>query len=442
MRSNTTDYRARLMSAEEAVALIPSGARIAMGLGVSQPPAVLQALAARAQAREISGVRLYYLLSTANAGTTVLQYELRDRIRPISLFHGAVERALDKRAAAEGQPPVDVMPTAFSQSPRLLCERVGVDTLVTTVSPMDEDGNFSFGTNTDYALAVSRTAKRVILEVNANMPRVHGNCTIHVSAVTAIVENNVPLIQIPSVPIRPRDAAIGAIIASLIHDGDCLQMGIGALPDAVCAALHNHRDLGIHTELMTPGLAGLMRAGVVTNNRKTIHTGRSVFTFAMGDTALYEFLNDNPAMEAQPVDYVNDPAVIARNPNIVSVNATIQVDLQGACNSEYMAGGQYSAAGGQLDFVRGAGASPGGRSFIACHSTAAKGTVSRIVPQLDGPVTTPRNDIDIIVTEFGWVELKGLTLAERATALIGIAHPDFREELERGLHGRQFAVAN
>lgn len=427
------DYQAKLMSAEAAVGLIPSGARIAMGLGVAQPPAVLLALAERAQVGEISDVRIYYLLSTSIAGNTVLRYELRDRLRPISLFHSGIERALDVRAAADGTYPVDVMPTSFSQAPRLLSQHVDCDTLVTTVSPMDADGNFSFGTNTDYALAVSKSARRVIVEVNTHMPRVQGNCTVHVSNVGAIVENNVPLVQIPAVPIRPEDAAIGAIIASMINDGDCLQMGIGALPDAVCAALHGHRDLGIHTELMTPGLAGLMRAGVVTNRRKTIHVGRTVFTFAMGDTALYKFLNDNPALEAHPVDYVNDPAVIAQNANIVSVNATLQVDLQGACNSEFMADRQYSAAGGQLDFVRGAVASAGGRSFIACHSTAARGTVSRIVPWLDGPVTTPRNDTNIIVTEYGAADMKGLTVAERARALIAIAHPDFREDLERSV---------
>jgi itaconate CoA-transferase len=434
MPSINTAYQARVMSAGQAAALIPSGARVVMGLGVAQPPALLGAIADRARANTLEQVRLYYLLSTPTAAETVLHYDLRDRIRPISLFHGANERALDSRAVAEGQPIVDLLPTAFSQVPRLLCDRIKADTLVTTVSPMDADGCFSFGTNTDYALAVSRKAERVIVEVNPNMPRVYGNCTVHVSQVTAIVENVAPLLQIAPMPIRPEDRAIGAIIAGLIENGACLQMGIGALPDAVCAALHGHRDLGIHTELMTPGLAGLIKAGVVNNSRKTIHTGKSVFTFAMGDHALYEFLDDNPTLEAHPVDYVNDPAVIARNDRTVSVNATLQVDLQGACNSEFMAERQYSAAGGQLDFVRGATASHGGQSFIACHSTAARGKVSRIVAQLDGPVTTPRNDTNIVVTEFGWVDLKGMTLRERSKALIQIAHPDFRDDLERSLH--------
>jgi len=429
-------YRSRLMTADQAVALIPSGAKIAMGLGVSQPPALLRALADRAAAGNVADVRLYYLLSTAIAGDTVLRYELRDRIRPVSLFHSAIERALDARAAAEGQPPVAFLPTAFSQTPRVLCEQVGVDTLLITVSPMDEDGNFSFGTNTDYALAVSRTAARVILEVNPNMPRVRGDCTVHVSRATALVEHAVPLIEVPGAALRPEDVAIGATIAGLVEEGACLQMGIGALPDAVCVALRDHRHLGIHTELMTPGLAELMRRGVVDNSRKQIDPGRAVFTFAMGDKALYDFIDGNPLLTAYPVDHVNDPAVIARNDRMVSVNATLQIDLDGACNSECMNGRQFSAAGGQLDFVRGAYASKGGRSIIACHSTAANGKISRITPALDGPVTTPRNDTHIIVTEFGWADLKGKTTDERARALIDLAHPDFRETLERAAHAR------
>lgn len=424
-------YQDKLTSAEQAVTLVPSDAKIAIGLGVSQPPRLLQALAQRALAHEVSGLRLYYLLSTSASAQSVLRHELRDRIRPMSLFHGPNERALDKLAAEAGLPPIDLIPTAFSQAPSVLTRRVGVDTLLTTVSPMDEDGRFSFGTNTDYALAVSRSAARVILEVNPFMPRVRGDCTVHVSDVTALVEHTQPLADIPAAPKRPQDEAIGAIIAGLAEDGDCLQMGIGAVQDVVCAALRHHRHMGIHTELMTPGLARLMQDGVADNSRKAVHQGRTVFTFALGDQALYRFLDDNADIEAHPVDYVNDPAVIARNPRMLSVNATLQVDLQGACNSECMDWQQYSAAGGQLDFVRGASSAPGGRSIIACHATAARGTVSRIVPRLSGPVTTPRNDTQIVVTEFGWADLRGKSLAERAQALIGLAHPDFREGLER-----------
>ena len=424
-------YRSKLTTPAQAVSLIPSGAKIAMGLGVSQPPRLLGALADRAAAGEVDGVKIYYLLSTATAGRTVLLPELRARITPVSLFHGPNERALDRQGAALGLPPIDLLPTAFSQAPRVLTQHVGVDTLLTTVAPMDADGRFSLGTNTDYALAASKTARRVILEVNPGMPRLGGDCTIAVDQVTALVENDAPLIEVPPAIARPQDEAIGKIIADLARDGDCLQMGIGAVQDVVCAALRHHRNMGIHTELMTPGLARLVQAGVVDNSLKTLHPGRTVFTFAMGDRVLYDFLDNNSEVEAYPVDYVNDAAVIERNASMLSVNATLQIDLHGACNSECVDWQQYSAAGGQLDFVRGASSSAGGRSIVACHATAARGTISRIVPRLGGPVTTPRNDTQIVVTEYGWADLRGRTLVERARALIGLAHPDFREQLER-----------
>jgi itaconate CoA-transferase len=186
---------------------------------------------------------------------------------------------------------------------------------------------------------------------------------------------------------------------------------------------------------MTPGLARLMQEGIIDNSRKTLHPGKTVFTFAMGEKPLYDFLDDNPAFESRPVDYTNNPAIIAQNDRMVSVNATLQIDLQGACNSECFGAQQFSAAGGQLDFVRGAYASRGGRSIIACHATAKNGTVSRITPTLSGAVTTPRNDTHIVVTEFGWADLKGKSLAQRAEALIKLAHPKFREELEKNFRG-------
>ena len=430
MTDYTVQYAERLMSPAAAAALIPSGARVAMALGVGQPPALLKALADRAEVHEVGDVDIYYLLSTAIAGETVLRFDLTDRLRPHSLFHGAIERKLEARGIEAGRRAVWFVPTGFQQTPHLLTHEVGVDTLLATVSPMDADGNFSFGTNTDYALAVSKTARRVILEVNPHMPRVFGDCTVHVSRVTALVEHAAPLLEAGKAPQQPQDVVIGGIIAGLVENGSTLQMGIGALPDAVCAALHDHVDLGIHTEMLTPGLVELMRAGVVTNAKKTLHPGKTVFTFSMGDRSTYDFLHENSAVEAHPVDYVNDPAVIARNDRMVSVNATLQIDLFGACCSEYLNGRQYTAAGGQLDFVRGASAAEGGKSIIACHSTAARGTTSRIVARLDGPVTTPRNDLQYVVTEHGWANLRGLTTDQRARALIALAAPQFREGLE------------
>jgi itaconate CoA-transferase len=262
------------------------------------------------------------------------------------------------------------------------------------------------------------------------MPRVGGDgAELHVSEVDALVENHVPLLQLPSPAPAPEDEVIGRTIAGLVPDGACLQMGVGGLPNLVCAALKDRNDLGIHTEALNQGLVDLVQTGVVNNRRKTIDRGKSVFTFAMGDKAMYDFLNNNPAVESRPVDYVNDPRIIAQNDNVISINATIQIDLTGACNSEHMLGHQYSASGGQLDFVRGAYASRGGKSIIAARSTAAKGKVSRIVARLDGPVTTPRIDTQYIVTEFGAVNLKGLSSTERALRLIELAHPEFRDQL-------------
>jgi itaconate CoA-transferase len=295
---------------------------------------------------------------------------------------------------------------------------------------MDQHGYFSFGTGNDYSTKVARAAKHLIIEVNESMPRVNGvGAELHVSEVHAIVENHVPLLELPIRSPAPADEVIGRTIAGLVPDGACLQMGVGALPNLVCAALKDRNDLGVHTEALNPGLVDLIRAGVVNNQRKTIDRGKTVFTFAMGQKAMYDFLNDNPAVESAPVDYVNDPRIIAQNDNVISINATIQIDLTGACNSEHMLGHQYSASGGQLDFVRGAYASKGGKSIIAAQSTAAKGKVSRIVPRLDGPVTTPRIDTHYVVTEFGAASLKGLSSTERAKALIALAHPEFRDEL-------------
>jgi itaconate CoA-transferase len=423
------------MTADQAVAMIPDGAKVAMSLGAGAPPALLDALAARARAEPAIRIGIYYMLSTAVAGRSVLDAALNDRLIPMSYFHSGVERALDKARAATDAPWVDLLPSHFSQVPRSLVEHVGVDTLIATVAPMDSDGCFSLGTNTDYALAVARKpGARIILEVNRQMPHVRGDSLIPLSAVTALVENDAPLIELPAAPRSETDDRIGALIAELVDDGACLQMGIGALPDAVCAGLVHHRNLGIHTEMMTNGLARLIMAGVVDNSRKQIHPGVSVFTFAMGDRALYDFITDNPAVETYPVDHVNNPDIIARNDNVVSVNATTQIDLNGACNSEFVGGRQFSATGGQVDFVRGAYMSRGGKSIIACHSTAAGGKVSRIVASLTGPVTTLRNETHIVVTEFGRADLKGKTLAQRAEALIAIAHPDFREDLARQAH--------
>jgi itaconate CoA-transferase len=424
-------YRSKLTTPDQAVASIPSRSKLSIGMAMTEPPALLKSLADRAAAGGIEDLKVYYLEATSIAGKTILRYELNDRIRPYCMFITATERALIKRGVEDGGlKVVNYVPNNFHQVPRLLIEEIGIDTFVCTVSPMDRHGYFTFGTGNDYSTKVARSAKRLIVEVNENMPRVQGDCAeLHVSEVDTIVENHVALLELPSRGTAAEDKVISSIIADLVPDGACLQMGVGALPNLVCAALKDRNDLGIHTEALNPGLVDLVCAGAVNNRRKTIDRGKTVFTFAMGQKAMYDFLNDNPAIASAPVDYVNNPRIIAQNDNVISINATIQIDLTGACNSEHMLGHQYSASGGQLDFVRGAYASKGGKSIIAARSTAAKGKFSRIVPRLDGPVTTPRIDTHYIVTEFGAVNLKGLSSTERALKLIELAHPEFRDEL-------------
>ncbi|MBW8294485.1 acetyl-CoA hydrolase/transferase C-terminal domain-containing protein [Sphingopyxis sp.] len=423
-------YRAKLTTADEAMECVSSGMNLAMGMAVAEPPALLEALARRIEDAGIGDLKLWYFHSLDAAGNTVLRRELLDRLRPHCMFLSRIERALIKDDPLLGSyGPVEFVPVAFSASPQLLSERVDIDACITTVSPMDRHGWFTFGTSNDYTSTAARSARRLVVEVNPAMPRVFGDSLLHVSEVDAIVENNTPLPEITNGTPSKAELSIAKIIAGMIDDGACLQMGIGTLPAAVCTLLEGRKNLGIHTELLTPALAKLIQCGAVSNKAKATYRGRSVFTFAMGDASFYDFIHDNPAVYSLPVNIVNDPRHISKNDNVVSVNGTLQIDLGGACNSEHLLGRQYSGSGGQLDFVRGATASKGGKSIIACQSTALGGTVSRIIPILDGPVTTPRNDTHIIVTEYGWADLKGKSMSQRADALISLAHPGFRDGL-------------
>lgn len=425
-----SDYAAKLRTADEAVSVIPSGADVSMGMALGEPPALLAALEQRLLAGEVGGIRLWYFHSMPSAAETVLRYELMDRIHPHCMFMGPIERALEAQGEKDGRKVVNFVPVAFSDAPRLLSEHVELDTFITTVSPMDKHGYFTLAANNDYASAAARSAKRTIVEVNPNLPRVFGDSALHINDVHAVVENERDLFEVPERTPNPAETKIGETIAEMVKDGACLQMGIGALPNAVCKHLETRSDLGIHTELLSPGMVDLIKAGAVTNRRKVTFPGQSVFTFALGNQAMYDLLDDNPSIISHPVNLVNDPRHIAKNPGVVSINATLQIDLFGACNSETLQGRQYSGSGGQLDFVRGARASKGGRSIIACQSTAKDGAVSRIVPTLTGPVTTPRNDVDTVVTEYGAVRLIGLSGQERVSAMISLAHPDHRSELE------------
>jgi itaconate CoA-transferase len=424
------EYKAKLTDSRSAVQQIGSHSVVALGQAVCQPPALMEALGSRAEAGNIDDVKLYYMHAEEHMKRSLLRYELMGRIKPYSMFMQAAEHELIKKGEEDGdRKVVYYVPNSFSQSIRFFTEHIRVDAFLVTVSPMDRNGYFTFGTNNDYTSSAARQAKRLIVEVNRHMPRVFGRSSLHISEVDAIVENDVPLLTLNPRPIHEHERKIGQRIAELIPDRACLQVGVGGVPSGVCEALIDRKDLGIHTEVLNPALAHLIQKGIVTNRWKKINPGKSVFTFAMGDEAFYEFLNDNITLESHPVNYVNDPAVIAQNDNVVSINSTIEMDLTGACNSEFVKGHQFTSTGGQLDFVRGAYASKGGMSFIAFQSSIKDGKISKIVPRLSGPVTTPRTDVHYVVTENGVANLKGLSSTERAQALIGLADPAFQDEL-------------
>ncbi len=426
-----TEYKSKLMTPVGAVALIPSRGTLSMGMAISEPPALLAALENRVKAGKIEELRVYYSHSVTAAAVTILKYNYMDVIKPHPFFPTIVERQLIEQGQQDNRRVVFYMPGNFSAMPRTLRE-IGIDAFVMMVAPMDKGGFFSCGTNCDYTIPTARIAKKLIVEVNPRMPRVFGDSSVHISEVAAIVENESPLFSVPSRPPTPLDEVISKQIVEMIPDRATLQVGIGGVPAAVCNALHGHKDLGIHSELMIPSLAALIRSGAVTNRYKKLNRYKNVYTLAAGDEPFYEFLNDNSSMEARPVDYVNDPNVIGQNERAVSINAFLEVGLDGEVNSEAIMGKQYSAPGGQLDFVRGAQLSKGGKSILAAYSTAGKGTISRIVPKIEGPTTDPRTDTQYVVTEYGVACLTGKSTAQRAEALIAIARPKFHDNLRRG----------
>jgi acyl-CoA hydrolase len=303
--------------------------------------------------------------------------------------------------------------------------------VVAAASPMDRHGYFSLGTNCDYAAPFVGKAP-FFLEVNDRMPRSFGRNQVHLSQIVGWTEVDRPLVEHAARPAGDVERAIAGHVAERVPDGATLQAGIGAIPNALLERLRDHRDLGIHTELISDGLIDLVERGVVTGTRKRLRTGKVVGTFALGTAALYDFLDQNAVVEMLPVDYVNDPRVIGQEECFVSINATTEVDLVGQCASETVGGRYWSSSGGQADFARGAMYSPRGRAFVVLPSTAVGGTVSRIRATLTpgSMVTTIKNTVDQVVTEYGVAELRGRSISERARALIGIAHPAFRDDLE------------
>ncbi len=421
-------YQEKLTTAAEAVSHIPPTGTISMGMRVATPPALLKALEMRARNGELQHLKVYYMRCGDVAMSTIFQEDLMNIFRPYSSMLTKAEVHLAEKGFSIGRKYIHYVPIAFSRYASTIRDRTELDAFLVTVAPMDRHGYFNLGTNGDYAIELARYAKRLIVEVNENMPRTAGATLLHISEVDAIVENTVPILEEPSRKATPLDYQIGAHVVSLIPDGATIQMGIGGVPNAVCEQLLNHRDLGVHTEVFTSGMRTLIEKGVVTNRKKTLHPHVNVFTFAIGDRSVYDFIHENPSMVCLPASYTNEPKIIGQNENMISVNAFVEIDFNGQVNAEFI-GHQFSGVGGQLDFVRGAYYSKGGKTILASSSTAQGGTVSRIVPRLKSMITDTRLDVDYVVTEYGSCRLAGLSTTERTKALIQIAHPQFRDAL-------------
>jgi itaconate CoA-transferase len=421
-------YAMRQKSAAEAVAGIDDGETLVVGMAVGQPPALLDAVAERIRANDLNHLKVYYKLAMQPLGQSLLIDEVIEKIDAHSFFIAGPDHRIEAIQERTHQKHLSFVPVNFSQIPRLFGEHIPVDTVLVTVSPMDKAGYFSLGTNNDFVSIAARACRRLIVEVNQNMPRVFGQSQIHISEVTALVQHDAPLPVVATIEPTPEARAIGAFIAPLVPNGATIQLGVGKIPSGVAEALVSHEDLGIHTELFSPAFVKLIRAGAATGRRKALHRHKHVFTVAIGDADMYEFMDDNSALESYPSSYVNDVRVIAQNNDLVSINTAIAVDLYGQVNAEFIGEHQYSGSGGQFDFVKGASLAAGGKSVIALQSTARHGTVSTIVPSVH-MVTDDRMDVEYVVTEYGIVNLRGRSTKGRAEALISIAHPDHREEL-------------
>lgn len=415
-------YKQKLVSAEDAVKHIQSGNRVVTGHAVSEPVQLVDAMLKNKD--QYRNVEIVHMVAMGKGEYT--KPEMTPHFRHNALFVGASTREAVQAGRA------DYTPCFFTEIPRLFKEGyLPVDVALIQLSRPDEHGYCSFGLSNDYTKPAAENAKLVIAEVNDQMPRTMGDSFIHISELDYIVETSYPVIELKPPKIGEIEKAIGEHCASLIEDGSTLQLGIGAIPDAVLLFLKDKKDLGIHSEMFSDGVVELVEAGVITNKMKTLHKGKMVVTFLMGTKRLYDFVDNNPSVELYPVDYVNNPCVIMQNYKMVSINSCIQIDLMGQIVSESIGLKQFSGVGGQVDYVRGTSMAKDGKSIIAIPSTASKGKVSRIVPFLDegSAVTTSRNDVHYVVTEYGIAHLRGKTLKERAKALIEIAHPDFRDQL-------------
>ena len=424
MKSWREIYKSRVVSAQEAVTYIKSGNRVVVAHASGSPELLLKALVDNKNAYK--NVEIVHMVSMG--ASEYCLPEMENHFVHNSLFAGATTR----KAIHDGRAYFTV--SHFSQIPRLFIEKIlPVDVTMCMVSQPDEHGFCSFGVSVDYTKPAAESSKLVIAEVTPHMPRTLGDAFIHVSDIDYIVECESKPIVLQPPKISDIDEKIGGFCAELIRDGDCLQLGIGAVPDAILGFLKLKKDLGIHTEMFSDGVVDLVEAGVITCANKNFHPNKMVATFFMGTEKLYKFVHNNPMVQMFPVNITNNPAIIAQNDNMVSINSTLQVDLNGQAASESIGYKQFSGTGGQADFVRGAAWSKGGRSILAFHSTASGGKISRIVPHLDegAVVSTTRSDIHYVVTEYGIADLRGKSVPERGKALINIAHPDFRGELKK-----------
>ena len=418
-----TLYRRKVVDAATAVSHIESGNLVYLGGGAGAPAVLVDALCSRAA--ELRDVQLIHILTFIGAPYIDSKYE--GSFRSNSLFIGHNVR----KAVQAGN--ADFTPIFLSEIPGLFQKKIlPLDVALISLSPPDEHGFCSFGVEVGTTKPAAESARLIIAEVNRQMPRTLGDSFIHVSRLSHVVETDYPLPSAPQGDSSPANMLIGQHVAGMIPDGATLQMGIGSIPDAVLQNLHSHKDLGIHTELFSDGVVSLFEAGIINCSRKTFHQGKMVAGFLFGSERLYRFVDNNPIVEFHPTEYVNDPFNIARNNDMVAINAALQVDLTGQVCADSIGPVFYSGVGGQLDFIRGAARSKGGLPIIALPSTAKNDTISRISPLLPegSGVTTTRNDVHYIVTEYGVASLYGKTIRQRVRELINIAHPKFRDELQ------------
>lgn len=415
-------YRRKVTDACVALSCIESGNLVYVGGGAGGPSVLIDALCARAP--ELRDVQLIHILTFIGAPYVDPKYE--GSFRDNSLFIGHNVR----KAVQEGR--ADFTPIFLSEIPGLFQRKIlPIDVALISLSPPDEHGFCSYGVEVGTTKPAADSARIIVAEVNKQMPRTLGDSFIHVSRLTHVVETDYPLPEAVQGKSSDEYMRIGQHIAEMIPNGATLQMGIGSLPDAVLENLGSHKDLGIHTELFSDGVVTLFEQGIITCSRKTFHPGKMVAGFLFGSERLYRFVDNNPIVELHPTEYVNDPYNIALNDNMVAINAALQVDLTGQVCADSIGPVLYSGVGGQLDFIRGAARSKGGLPLIALPATAKGETISRISPLLPegSGVTTTRNDVHYIVTEYGVASLYGKTIRQRAQALIHIAHPKFRDEL-------------